>query len=192
MKNEYYYLGHITKPFGIKGQLCCYFDTDEPEKYVNLDAVFIDLDGERLPYLIRERDGAGRRGGDEHAGHFHFLSPFLFFEDSRRQILLRRGRELLLSEDELVFDLRQGDALAFRGKVNHVFEADPPLVGIVEPRLVGDDDPRFERRGGPGTQAGEFVDVQPDAVAETVEKSVVAVLIVPRGKAVFFCCSCCR
>ena len=54
MKNEYYYLGHITKPFGIKGQLCCYFDTDEPEKYVNLDAVFIDLDDEKLPYLIED------------------------------------------------------------------------------------------------------------------------------------------
>ena len=54
MKNEYYYLGHITKPFGIKGQLCCYFDTDEPEKYANLDAVFIDLDDEKLPYLIED------------------------------------------------------------------------------------------------------------------------------------------
>ena len=54
MMNEYFYLGHITKPFGIKGQLCCYFDTDEPEKYVNLDAVFLDLDGEKLPYLIED------------------------------------------------------------------------------------------------------------------------------------------
>lgn len=52
MKNEYFYLGHITKSFGIKGQLSCYFDTDEPEKYADLDAVFIDLDGEKLPYLI--------------------------------------------------------------------------------------------------------------------------------------------
>lgn len=52
MKNEYFYLGHITKSFGIKGQLSCYFDTDEPEKYADQDAVFIDLDGEKLPYLI--------------------------------------------------------------------------------------------------------------------------------------------
>lgn len=52
MKNEYFYLGHITKSFGIKGQLSCYLDTDEPEKYADLDAVFIDLDGEKLPYLI--------------------------------------------------------------------------------------------------------------------------------------------
>lgn len=54
MKYEYFYLGHITKSFGIKGQLCCYFDTDEPEKYASLDAVFIDLDGEKLPYLIED------------------------------------------------------------------------------------------------------------------------------------------
>lgn len=54
MKNEYFYLGHITKSFGIKGQLSCYFDTDEPEKYADLDAVFIDLDGEKLPYLIED------------------------------------------------------------------------------------------------------------------------------------------
>lgn len=54
MKNDFYYLGHITKTFGIKGQLCCYFDTDEPEKYVGLDAVFIDLDGEKLPYMIED------------------------------------------------------------------------------------------------------------------------------------------
>ena len=54
MKNEYFYLGHITKSFGIKGQMSCYFDTDEPEKYADLDAVFIDLDGEKLPYLIED------------------------------------------------------------------------------------------------------------------------------------------
>lgn len=52
MNDEYFYLGHITKPFGIKGQLCCFFDTDEPEKYIDLNAVFIDLDDEKLPYFI--------------------------------------------------------------------------------------------------------------------------------------------
>lgn len=52
MDNNFFYLGHITKPFGIKGQVCCYFDTDEPEKYLTLDSVFIDLDDEKLPYLI--------------------------------------------------------------------------------------------------------------------------------------------
>ena len=40
--NDYYYLGLITKPFGYKGQVYIYLDTDEPEKYANLRAVFME------------------------------------------------------------------------------------------------------------------------------------------------------
>ncbi|MDL2297419.1 ribosome maturation factor RimM [Bacteroidales bacterium OttesenSCG-928-B11] len=49
---DFFYLGVITKPFGFKGQLFVYLDTDRPESYQNLDAVFIDLDGELIPYMI--------------------------------------------------------------------------------------------------------------------------------------------
>ncbi|HPT52440.1 MAG TPA: ribosome maturation factor RimM [Bacteroidales bacterium] len=52
MNNDYFYLGIITKPFGYKGQLCIYLDTDEPEKYENLKAVFILIGDEYLPYQI--------------------------------------------------------------------------------------------------------------------------------------------
>lgn len=54
MYKDYFYLGTITKPFGYKGQLFIYLDTDQPEKYQNLDSVFIDLDGELIPYMIDE------------------------------------------------------------------------------------------------------------------------------------------
>lgn len=53
-KNDYYYLGLITKPFGYKGQVYIYLDTDEPEKYANLRAVFIEEGGEYIPYMIEE------------------------------------------------------------------------------------------------------------------------------------------
>jgi 16S rRNA processing protein RimM len=49
---DFYYLGMITKSFGIKGQLFVYLDTDEPEKYQDLDAVFVDLGNEVIPYPI--------------------------------------------------------------------------------------------------------------------------------------------
>lgn len=52
MKNDYFYLGTLTKPFGLKGDLCAFFDTDNPENYSNLPAVFLDLDGEKIPYNI--------------------------------------------------------------------------------------------------------------------------------------------
>lgn len=60
MNKDFFYLGIITKPFGYKGQVCIYLDTDEPEKYSNLKSVFILLDDEYLPYQIEEiviRDG---------------------------------------------------------------------------------------------------------------------------------------
>lgn len=52
--SDFYYLGMITKPFGYKGQVIVYLDTDEPERYSDLRAVFIDEGGEFIPYMIEE------------------------------------------------------------------------------------------------------------------------------------------
>lgn len=49
---EYFYLGIITKPFGYKGELTVFLDTDEPEKYTNLRAVFLLEGDEYIPYMI--------------------------------------------------------------------------------------------------------------------------------------------
>lgn len=89
MKNEYFYLGHITKSFGIKGQLCCYFDTDEPEKYASLDAVFIDLDGEKLPYLIEDI---------QYRGANTFVVKFQDVDESESKELIKAELYLPLSQ----------------------------------------------------------------------------------------------
>jgi 16S rRNA processing protein RimM len=52
--NDYFYLGVITKTFGYKGQVVIYLDTDEPEKYKTLEAVFVKEEDEILPYIIEE------------------------------------------------------------------------------------------------------------------------------------------
>ena len=52
--NDFFYLGVITKTFGYKGQVVIYLDTDEPEKYKTLDAVFVKEDEEMLPYMIED------------------------------------------------------------------------------------------------------------------------------------------
>src|SRR5215469_6305772 len=54
MMNDYYYLGVITKTLGFKGQLVVYLDTDEPEKYKTLEAVFVKEEDEVLPYIIED------------------------------------------------------------------------------------------------------------------------------------------
>lgn len=71
MHKDFFYLGTITKPFGFKGQLFVYLDTDQPEKYQNLDAVFIDLDGELIPYMIKDIQ---LRGGNQAVVTFEDLT----------------------------------------------------------------------------------------------------------------------
>jgi len=51
---DFFYLGIITKPFGYKGQAIVYLDTDQPERYSQLDSVFLHIDDEILPYMIEE------------------------------------------------------------------------------------------------------------------------------------------
>lgn len=60
MADNFYYLGTLTKPFGLKGELCAFFDVDDCEKYQNLSSVFIDLDNEKIPYLIEKIQYRGK------------------------------------------------------------------------------------------------------------------------------------
>ena len=51
---NFYYLGTLTKPFGLKGELCAFFDVDDCERYLGLTAVFVETDGEMLSYMIEK------------------------------------------------------------------------------------------------------------------------------------------
>ncbi|RNC87766.1 MAG: 16S rRNA processing protein RimM [Winogradskyella sp.] len=51
-KDACFYLGKIVKKYSFKGELLAKLDTDEPELYANLDAIFIDLRGNLVPFFI--------------------------------------------------------------------------------------------------------------------------------------------
>lgn len=51
-KEDCFYLGKLVKKYSFKGELLAKLDTDEPDIYNNLDAVFIDLKGQLVPYFI--------------------------------------------------------------------------------------------------------------------------------------------
>lgn len=51
-KKDFYYLGKILKTFGNKGQLMVHLEVDEPEKYLDLESVYLDIYGERIPFFI--------------------------------------------------------------------------------------------------------------------------------------------
>ncbi len=53
-KEDCFYLGIITKPFGYKGELVIYLDVDDPSQYEELPTVLISLDSGLVPYFIEK------------------------------------------------------------------------------------------------------------------------------------------
>lgn len=90
MENGFFYLGTLTKPFGLKGGLCAFFDTDNPENYTQLPAVFLDLDGEMIPYTI---ENITYRGNNQFILQLSGIGP-----DEARDFA---GVELYLPMDQL-------------------------------------------------------------------------------------------
>ena len=51
-KKDFYFLGKATKTSGYKGNLVFFFDVDNIADYNDLEAVFIDVHGELIPFVI--------------------------------------------------------------------------------------------------------------------------------------------
>lgn len=53
-KKACYYLGKITRTNGNKGGLSIFLDTDNPQEYSGLDAVFVEIKKQLIPFFIKE------------------------------------------------------------------------------------------------------------------------------------------
>ena len=53
-KESFFCLGKISKTFGYKGQVIVIADSGKPEKYKDLEFVFVEIKHERVPFFITE------------------------------------------------------------------------------------------------------------------------------------------
>ncbi|MDD3743711.1 MAG: ribosome maturation factor RimM [Lentimicrobiaceae bacterium] len=48
----YFYLGKILRLYASKGEVLVQLDVDEPENYLNLESVFVKINGQLIPFFI--------------------------------------------------------------------------------------------------------------------------------------------
>lgn len=60
-KSECFSLGKITKTHALKGEVILFLDVDIPEDYDNLEAVFLEIKGQLVPYIVEELQMKGRK-----------------------------------------------------------------------------------------------------------------------------------
>lgn len=53
-KEACYILGKIVQPHGVKGEVKLWLDVDEPDYYVDLDSVLLEVKGQLVPYFVEE------------------------------------------------------------------------------------------------------------------------------------------
>jgi 16S rRNA processing protein RimM len=53
-KKDCFYLGKIVRKHSFRGEVVIKLDTDEPELYENMSAVFVDIGNNFLPFFIAE------------------------------------------------------------------------------------------------------------------------------------------
>ncbi|MEM7106666.1 MAG: ribosome maturation factor RimM [Bacteroidota bacterium] len=52
--DECYLLGYVIKRHGLKGELTIFLDVDNPQEYIELESVFVKIDGKLVPFFIED------------------------------------------------------------------------------------------------------------------------------------------
>lgn len=120
-KEDYYELGYIAKPVGLNGELAVILDVDNAEDYEDLESIFIEVNGDLIPYLIKEVKFKGNNK----------VSFILEDINSVEKAEKLRGKKLYLPIEELP-DLEDGNYYLHELIGYQVFDHNKGYIGEVK------------------------------------------------------------
>lgn len=53
-KQDCYELGYVTRTHGLNGEVQVFLDVDDPEIYLDLESVFLEIKGQLVPYFVED------------------------------------------------------------------------------------------------------------------------------------------
>ena len=60
--DDYFEIGFIHKPHGLKGAVSIQLDVDDPSKYINMESVVVLVDNGLVPFFISSLQISGKKG----------------------------------------------------------------------------------------------------------------------------------
>lgn len=59
---DYFEIGYIIKPHGLKGALNIYLDVDDPQQYKKMESVVVNQNNNLIPFFISSIQISGKKG----------------------------------------------------------------------------------------------------------------------------------
>ena len=136
-KDLCFYLGHITKTHGSKGDVVAFFDVDQPGKYNSLPSVFVDINGELTPFFIERIQSLKSQ---------HFRVKFEDINDMESTAMLLK-KDLFLPLD--VLPKKTGKQFYFHEVIGFdVIDKEKGMIGKIEQVIENPINPLLEIKSG--------------------------------------------
>ena len=139
-KDLCFYLGHITKTHGSKGDVVAFFDVDQPSRYNALPSIFVDINGELTPFFIERIQPIKSQ---------HFRIKFEDVNDIDSAAILLK-KDLFLPLD--VLPIKTGKRFYFHEVVGYdVIDKEKGMIGKIEKVIENPANPILEVKSGDKT-----------------------------------------
>ncbi len=93
-KTDCFQLGYIAKLHGYKGEVSLFLDVSDPEKYASLDAFYVEIDDQLIPFIVESTKQKGKghialklEGVDSEAEAKRLLKKSVYLPDSLLEAL---------------------------------------------------------------------------------------------------------